>query len=195
MHTIFTWIYFIGLVIGSVIRVLYTKRSTTKEDIAKDYETKIDRFLVSLPALGMFVLPLVYALTTWLNFADYQVPVVTGWIGAVVYFVSFWLLWRSHADLQRSWTPSVQIRKEHTLVTHGVFIYIRHPMYAAHLLWGLAQPFLLWNWIAGFSMLVTQIPLYVYRIPREEKMMLNQFGEEYKSYMEKTGRFIPMFWK
>ena len=29
------------------------------------------------------------------------------------------------------------------------------------------------------------------RVPREEKMMIEQFGDEYREYMGKTGRFLP----
>jgi len=41
--------------------------------------------------------------------------------------------------------------------------------------------------------LLLSIPLYLYRIPKEEIMMLKQFGEEYKEYMKKTGRIFPKF--
>jgi protein-S-isoprenylcysteine O-methyltransferase Ste14 len=64
-------------------------------------------------------------------------------------------------------------------------------MYAAHLLWALAQPLLLHNWIAGFSFLVVIIPHFLLRIGDEEKMMLDNFGDEYSEYMKKTGRFLP----
>jgi len=67
-------------------------------------------------------------------------------------------------------------------------------MYAAHLLWGIAQVLLLQNWIAGFAMLATSLPLYLVRIPREEQMMLEHFGEEYHLYMSQTGRVIPLLW-
>jgi len=76
-------------------------------------------------------------------------------------------------------------------VTHGVFRHIRHPMYAAHWLWGIAQVFLLQNWIAGFSMLVTFLPSYLYRGRVEEEMMIDHFGDAYCEYMARTGRIIP----
>jgi len=68
-------------------------------------------------------------------------------------------------------------------------------MYAAHLLWGIAQALLLQNWIAGLSMLVFFLPVYLYRVPHEEQMMLEHFGEEYRSYMNRTGRIIPRVWR
>jgi len=60
-------------------------------------------------------------------------------------------------------------------------------MYAAHLLWAIAQALMLHNWIAGFSLLVVTIPQYLFRVNAEEQMLLEQFGEQYKNYMQRTG--------
>ena len=143
----------------------------------------------------MQVIPFIYLLTSWLDFADYNLPVwaglVVGLIGTAVFVVALWLLWRSHVDLGRNFSPELQIGEKHSLVTNGVFHYIRHPMYAAHWLWAIAQALLLQNWIAGLSFLATSLPLYLLRIPREEQMMLEHFGEEYRLYMNRTGRVIP----
>jgi protein-S-isoprenylcysteine O-methyltransferase Ste14 len=58
-------------------------------------------------------------------------------------------------------------------------------------LWGIAQALLLWNWIAGWGSLVLFLPLYVLRMPREERMMLEYFGDAYRMYMHRTARVIP----
>ena len=68
-------------------------------------------------------------------------------------------------------------------------------MYAAHWWWAIAQILLLQNWIAGLSLLVSFLPLYLVRVPREERMMLEQFGQEYRIYMSRTGRLFPRFRK
>ncbi|MCL6613199.1 MAG: hypothetical protein K6U03_01040 [Firmicutes bacterium] len=57
------------------------------------------------------------------------------------------------------------------LVTQGIYGTIRHPMYASQLLWGIAQALLLQNWIAGPAGLAAFLPLYLVRVPREERMM------------------------
>jgi len=58
-------------------------------------------------------------------------------------------LWRSHAELGKSFSPGLKIGKNHRLVTTGVRERVRHPTRAAHLLWAIAQILLLQNWIAG----------------------------------------------
>ncbi len=187
---IFKFCYVIGLIVGSVIRGVYMRpyRSRSNKTAQK---IDLDRLLITLSSLGLLFLPLIYLLTPWLDFADYYLPLWLGWLGAVVFTAALWLLWRSHVDLGQNFSPELEILEGHALVTHGVYKHIRHPMYAAHWLWGIAQALLLQNWIAGLSMLVTLAPLYYVRVPREEQMMLEHFGDEYQTYMERTGRVIP----
>jgi protein-S-isoprenylcysteine O-methyltransferase Ste14 len=182
--------YIIGLIAGSVIRAVYT-RHYRKNTIADDHKTIQDKLLISLSSLGLIIIPLFYLLSPWLDFADYQLPVWAGWVGVAVFAFALWLLWRSHVDLGRNWSPSLEIMEEQRLVTGGVYRHIRHPMYAAHGVWGIAQILLLQNWIAGFSMLVFSLPVYLTRVPHEEQMMLENFGEEYRQYTNRTGRVIP----
>jgi protein-S-isoprenylcysteine O-methyltransferase Ste14 len=114
-----------------------------------------------------------------------------GWVGAVFFAAGIWMLWRSHADLGRNWTPTLGLRDGHQLVTDGIFKHIRHPMYSAHLLWAIATAMMLPNWLAGFAFLIVSIAQYATRLNAEEQMMIEQFGDEYRDYMKRTGRFFP----
>lgn len=187
---IFAVVYFAGLIAGSVIRVVYG-RQIMDRTLQTERSGGLDMLLSALPGLGMIVLPLMYVLTSWLDWADYELPMWAGLVGTVMYGLAMVLLWRSHADLGLSFSPKLAIMEDHVLVTKGVYRQVRHPMYTAHLLWAFAQPLLLWNWIAGFSMLVFAIPLLVYRIPREEQMMVEHFGDAYRAYMARTGKLLP----
>jgi protein-S-isoprenylcysteine O-methyltransferase Ste14 len=109
--------------------------------------------------------------------------------------IALWLFGRSHVDLGRNWSAALGIRDGHSLVTHGVYHYVRHPIYAAFWLWGIAQALLLQNWIAGLVNLASFLPMYLLRVPCEEQMMLEHFGEEYLLYMNQFGRVIPLFWR
>jgi len=191
----FKIIYFTGLIIMFIFRLFYRWRSKTNQ-IVDSRKTALEILLLFLAFVGMLVTPLIYVFTPLLSFADYQLPSWMGWAGVMVLVVAFWLFWRSHADLGRNWSYTLELRKGHQLITSGVYKYIRHPMYAAIWMRGVAQILLLHNWIAGWSHLLSFSLLYFLRVPREEQMMLNQFGEEYQSYMNRTGRIIPRrFWK
>ena len=64
-------------------------------------------------------------------------------------------------------------------------------MYASIWVWCLAQGLLLENWLAGWYAFVAFALMYFVRTPREERMMCESFGNEYRDYMRQTGRFIP----
>lgn len=191
IDTIFEAIFLVGFVIGTVIRIIYTipcRRNKT----TKIHKSVLDVVLLNLAGVGLF-LPLIYLFMPWLDFADYELPNWLGWIGTVAFAGAIVLLWRSHIDLGHNWSPTLQIRAEHSLITDGVYHYIRHPMYTAHLLWAIAQGLLLANWLAGWIFFVTSLPLYLYRIPKEEQLMLDQFGDAYRHYKTHTGGIIPRF--
>lgn len=189
----FEVIFLAGFVAGSVIRVIYTAGARRKK-AEKKRASALDTVLISAAGVSMDA-PLVYLFTPWLDFADYDLPGWMGWAGTAVFAGALILLWRSHADLGLNWSATLQIRRGHSLVTHGIYRHIRHPMYAAHLLWAIAQALLLENWLAGWAFLVAFVPFYLLRVPHEERMMLEQFGQEYRDYMACAGRMIPRFWR
>lgn len=194
LDNIFQIIYLIGLVVGSIIRARYVRKYRPDRTAIFRKEGLVVGLLASLWGIAI-LLPLFYMFTRWLDFTNYELPAWTGWVGAATFASALWLLWRSHVDLGRNWSVTIETKERHTLVTNGVFRYIRHPMYAAHLLWGIAQALLIPNWIAGLASLIIFIPVYLLRFPREERMMLEQFGEDYRSYMNRTGRVIPRLLK
>jgi protein-S-isoprenylcysteine O-methyltransferase Ste14 len=189
LNSTFKIVYLVGLIIASVIRGRFTFRYRSKK-YRINRDTFVDYLFLRLTGVAMIV-PFVYIFSGWLDFADYFLPYWTGWVGCVIFIAFCWLLWRSHMDLGENWTPTLAIRTGHTLQTGGVFAYIRHPMYAAHILWAIAQPLILHNWIAGFSLLLFVVPQYIIRVGKEERMMLDEFGDQYRRYMQTTGRIIP----
>jgi protein-S-isoprenylcysteine O-methyltransferase Ste14 len=64
-------------------------------------------------------------------------------------------------------------------------------MYASQALYSLAQALLLHNWIAGMAGVASFLSLYLVRVPREERMMLDHFGDAYRAYAARTGRIVP----
>jgi len=151
----------------------------------------LEKALLFVVIAGSLLTPMLYLFTHWLSFADYGLPELAPWCGVAVMVAANWLFWRSHADLGLNWSVTLEIRKEHRVIKHGVYRSIRHPMYASIWLFGIAQGLLLQNWLAGWSAFVTFAPMYFLRTPREERMMIEHFGQEYRDYMEQTGRVWP----
>jgi protein-S-isoprenylcysteine O-methyltransferase Ste14 len=189
---IFTAIYFVAIIIEMIIRApLNQKRK--QEKMSEQRVTRQERTLLGLLFLGMFFVPIIYAATNWLDFANYQLPAWAGGLGVLILAGALFVFWRAHADLGLNWSPSLEIREKHELITRGIYGLIRHPMYASQWLWVIAQPLLLQNWIAGFLNLLVFIPFYLLRVKAEEQMMLEKFGDQYHTYRQKVGAILPKF--
>lgn len=185
-------VFLIGYIPIFAIR-FYFAQLVKQNKITDDRRTVQEKLLLFLTFLGMFILPLVGVFTPWLEFAAYDLPDWIAWLGTGFFVLAIWLFWRSHTDLGLNWSASLAVRENHLLVDTGVYRYIRHPMYAAFWLWGIAQVLLLHNWIYGLSYIVSFVPMYVMRVPQEEQMMLDAFGEQYREYRTHTGQVIPKF--
>src|SRR5512139_2323942 len=171
---IFTVIYFVGIVAEIIIRApINQKRKQGK--INEQRVTSQERTLLGLLFLAMFFVPIIYATTNWLDFANYTLPAWAGWLGVLLLLGAILVFWRAHADLGVYWSPSLEIREKHELVTRGIYSIIRHPMYASQWLWVIAQPLLLQNWISGFLNLLVFIRFYFLRVEAEEQMMMETF--------------------
>lgn len=187
---VFTIIYFIGIALEVVIRAPIRKAQRGDQKSVQRITTQ-EKTLLGLLWLSMFMVPVIYAATNWLDFANYTLPIWAGWLGVALLVGALVVFWRSHADLGLNWSPSLEIREKHELITRGIYSVIRHPMYASQWLWVTAQPLLLQNWAAGFLNLAVFIPFYFLRVKEEEQLMLEQFGDDYRSYKQKVGAIFP----
>jgi protein-S-isoprenylcysteine O-methyltransferase Ste14 len=141
--------------------------------------------------LGIWLFPAAYAFTPWLRRFDYSVPRWSTWLATGVFALSLFVRWKAQVALGGQWSCTLETMNEHRLVTTGIYARVRHPIYASLVLWAIAQPFLLQNLLAGWGGGVAVVLLWLVRVPREERMMLDRFGEEYRAYMARTGGLLP----
>jgi protein-S-isoprenylcysteine O-methyltransferase Ste14 len=189
---IFTAIYFAALVIEMILRAPLN-RKRKQEKMTESRVTGQEIFILVLLLLGGFILPVIYAATNWLDFANYTLPAWAGWLGVLILAAGLLVFWRAHADLGLNWSPSLEIREKHELITAGIYGVIRHPMYASQWLVAVAQPLLLQNWIAGLLNVLVFIPFYFLRVRAEEQLMMETFGDQYEVYRRRVGGVIPKF--
>ena len=190
----FRALYFGGILAEIVIRAPF-ERQRRRAPKREQRVSAAEKGVLGALVVAMILLPLLYTLTQRLDFADYPLSPKAqrraGWLGAAFMGAALWLFRRAHQDLGANGSPTLEIGTEHQLVTEGVYGAIRHPMYASQALWAVAQALLLPNWIAGFGGLVGYLPLYAMRVPAEERMMEETFGEGYRRYAARTGRIVP----
>jgi len=183
-------IWFAGLVAWYVIRYPFERRAK-KVGVTKSLFGWRESGLLAMAFLGLWVIPAIYTLTGFPAALDRPLIPAIAILGIVMLCAALFLFYRSHADLGKNWSISLEIRSEHRLVSTGIYRFIRHPMYSSFFLMAVAQLLLLPNWFAGVTGLVGVGMLYAFRIRQEERMMMERFGAEYQNYMSRTARLIP----
>ena len=112
------------------------------------------------------------------------------WLGVGLGAAGLILLVWVHHTLGRRWSTNLQLREEHTLVTGGPYRWARHPMYTALFSFFAGLVLVSASWLVALLVVVAILVLYA-RIGEEETMMIEQYGDEYRAYMQQTGRFLP----
>lgn len=87
-------------------------------------------------------------------------------------------------------TDTVVVRSAHDLVQRGPYRWVRHPMYFAFATYFLAVSLATASWLFA-SMAVVVLSLLVRRTPIEEANLIARYGDRYRDYMLRTGRFLP----
>ncbi len=184
-------IFFICCVVGWWLIRFPHERKVRKNAIKTNRRDSMELLLLGISLTGLGLIPIAYVFTGFPAIAGRPFVPALAWLGIATGQFSLWLFWRTHKELGRNWSVSLEVRDKHELITGGVYRYVRHPMYSAFFLWAVAQFLLLPNWVAGLSGIVGFGTLYLFRVGREEKLMLDAFGEEYRAYMARTARVVP----
>lgn len=154
-----------------------------------------DQLLLKIRSMGAMLMyggVLLYLINPgWMRWS--QVTALPGWVRwvgvglvALVVPLFYWQL----SSLGKNITKTVAIRSEHTLVTSGPYKYIRHPLYAFGFMFIVGTAVALANWFILGMAVLTWIPLAM-RTPLEEQKLIEAFGDEYRAYMQRTGRYFP----
>lgn len=191
---LFRPVMILGLVVTLAIAVPYRLKSqATREPLDRRQEGLF--ILSTLRPIGAILWLSVFAYLinpAWLAWSSVAVPVWVRWMGAGVWVAAAAMLYWTMSTLGPNLTDTVVTRKAATLVTRGPYRWIRHPFYGSVTLLILAVALLAANWfllLAG-SML---IGLLVIRTRKEEELLVARFGDSYRGYMARTGRFFPRF--
>ena len=145
--------------------------------------------LLAPPALLATLLYLLHP--AWMSWSALPLPRWLRWLGAGVALGGFVLLQWSQKTLGPNWSDAPRLVHGQQMIASGPYRRIRHPIYAAFLLI-LSAPFLISaNWfIGGMWIAMTGLDVAA-RIRTEEALMLDQFGDAYRAYRQRTGRLLP----
>jgi len=148
--------------------------------------------LAGLLGLAGFFSMIAYIINPdWLAWTSASFPIWMRWTGVGIAIAGFALLQWSQNTLGKNWSDTPRMTKEQVLVTSGPYHYIRHPIYSAFILILSSTFFISANWLIGLAWTGMTILEIASRIHYEESLMLEFFGEQYREYMQHTGRLSP----
>ncbi|MDK1374273.1 MULTISPECIES: protein-S-isoprenylcysteine O-methyltransferase [unclassified Sinorhizobium] len=183
-------IWVLGIVAWYFIRRPYERRAK-RVRVVSNRRSRSETVGLAAALFGLAFVPGFYVATGKPEAADYPAHAWAVAVGALIFATAMWVFRRTHKELGRNWSISLEIRDKHELICRGPYALVRHPMYTSFLLMGVGQAFLLSNWVAGLAGLVGFAVLFFLRVDKEERMMLEIFGSQYRDYMDRTKRIIP----
>jgi len=178
-----SWVIFI--VVWGVIRFRPNIKSR-KISISLTSRTPSERFSMVASSFGLGYIPAVWVFFGWPSQFDYQPHAIITIAGFLILLFSLYLFRVTHKALGKMWSHSLDLRENHKLVKTGIYEKVRHPMYSAFWAWAIGAVFLIPNWVAGFSAIIGFGTLYFLRVGQEEQMMIDEFGDDYRAYMQQT---------
>lgn len=191
------WVFLLFIIVfNRIIPALRAKKSEEKilpDKKAIKNEGKTTFFLRILLFVLLLAFLILYSIyPPFMNLIHVDFPIWLRWLGTLFAFIGVVLWIYSQAMLDKYWSPQLQVQNEHKIITSGPYRVIRHPIYTSMFIWVIGLAIFTAN--IGFALiaLLTIIGL-ILRVPKEEKMMIEHFGDEYKKYMQITGSIFPRF--
>jgi len=179
-------------VLFSIIRIEFYRKTKkagyiTVIEEGKKYPIWLSIF-ICYTVFTFFIYILYPQLLAW---ATLQLPTGLRLFGAFLALLALvWFIW-IHVSLGSNLSFKLQIKDSQKLIINGPYHFIRHPMYSAFYVLHIAVFFLTANWFIGVTWLAGLTVIILLRVKKEEAMLLAKFGDQYSSYMQRTGRFLP----
>ena len=185
-----------------ILNLLWTRYSARKPKGApsSDQTVHFDRHRVALALIAPFWfggIALYLLFPTWIMFLSILLPDSFRLIMVGVAVLSIPLLFWALRTLGKNWVHALDQsgflrRKEATLVTNGPYRYVRNPIYLWSFVFLTALSLVAANWLLLVPTFLLITLLYA-QVGKEERMLIDKFGDEYREYMKRTPRFIPKF--
>ena len=188
----------------AVIRGYYGRKTETHSTIAgameklktaiaeEDMGTGFKIITAIITIIGAVGLVLYLLSPPWWTWTFIPLGEWIQWLGIVIALVPiFFLIW-VHRHLDKQWSIALELREDHKLITTGPYRYVRHPMYLGIFVYTFGLMMISLDMLVILFFAFT-IWVNYRRIPREEQMLIEEFGDEYLEYMRRSGRLLPRF--
>ena len=187
-HTFFSISFFIFI----LIRVFYHRKAKRLREGVKYEEGKLNTTVRAVMGLGYIGLLVVYAFYPLIfQWAEISLPLWVRWLGTGVALSSVLLIWWVQWALDVQFHTTLHTQVDHQLIKHGPYRWVRHPMYSALFTMGIGWLLTTANLLIGGPLAAAILIIMSVRVKNEEVVLIDLFGDEYRNYMKRTGRFLP----
>lgn len=181
----------------AAIRVYYRSRPTVRERPEQERPEEEERVggvavvAVGVSVLGYFAsIALYVASPSWMRWSMLALPAWIRWAGVLVGIVCLPFLVWIHRTMGRFYLDRLELRDDHELITSGPFSRIRNPMYLVFFVFTFSMG-LVTSYALNLLFSIATVASLNWMVDHEEEMLLERFGDEYRAYRERTGRFLP----
>ena len=182
-------ILFTGMGISSYFRLKADRESGEK--IARKVDGTFFMTIIRLGGLILWLSPLVYLINpAWMAWSKIGLPEWVRWFGVIIGITAVGGIYWLFSSIGSGITPTSATRKEHQLVTKGPYRWVRHPLYTIGSSLFIAFGMMADNWFVMLLGILAFVAM-ASRTPKEEANLIEKFGDEYRQYMKRTGRYLP----
>ena len=176
-----------GLIVHKVVWELL-KRSVATVDILRPRPSLIVRLVKAVKIA--ILLGIVLQTISPEIFPISSDPFALRVVGVVVFTSGLLIAILSRIHLGRNWSDieSAQVLNTQSVVSKGIYAYVRHPIYLGDILLLIGLQLCLNSWLVLAAALLA--PVVFWKAVQEEKMLVNDLPG-YRVYCAQTKRFIP----
>jgi protein-S-isoprenylcysteine O-methyltransferase Ste14 len=182
-------ILFTGMGISSYFRLKADR--DTGEKISRKVDGSFFMTIIRLGGLILWLSPLVYLINpAWMAWSKIGLPESVRWLGVGIGILCTFGIYWLFSSIGTGITPTSATRQQHQLVTKGPYRWVRHPLYTVGSSMFIAFGMMADNWFIALLGVLAFLGMAA-RTPKEEANLIEKFGDEYREYMKRTGRFFP----
>ena len=180
-----------GMGISSYFRLKADRESGEK--ISRKVDGTPMMTVIRLGGLVLWLSPFVYLINpAWMAWSKIGLPDWARWLGVALGILCAMGIYWLFSSIGSGITATSATRQRHALVTSGPYRWVRHPLYTLGSSLFLAFGMMADNWFIALLGVLAFIVVAI-RTPREEANLIEKFGDDYRAYMKRTGRFLPRF--
>lgn len=178
---------------GVGISTYYRRKAdvATGETVSRRADGTVTMLLIRIGGLFLWFTPLAYIVNPqWLAWSRMGWPDAVRWLGVAAGLACAGAIYWLFSSIGTGITATAATRANHVLSTRGPYRWIRHPLYTFGASWFVSLGVIADSWAIAMLGALAFVGMAL-RTPREEAQLVEKFGDEYRTYMARTGRFFP----